>query len=141
MTKDQGLFIVVAASATTGTTIQATPSTNLLATFTEYYALQNNFVSHHLVPAFKVILISGKTVNKEPAVRVLGGLHGTVDEAAGDLHGDDGAVLDMRLDQLAILRAGLGAFLAQQVAGRQMNITVPLDDVAAEGTLAGAWAA
>lgn len=74
-------------------------------------------------------------------MRVLGGLHGAVDEAAGDLHGDDRAVPDVRLDQLAVLRAGLDAFLAQQVAGRQVNITVTLDDVAAERALAGARAA
>jgi len=49
---------------------------------------------------------------------VLGSLHGAIDEAAGDLHGDDRTVPDMRLDEFAILRAGFGALLAQKVASR-----------------------
>lgn len=44
---------------------------------------------------------------------VVGSLHSAVDEAAGDLHGDDRAVPDVSLDELAVLRPGLDAFLAQ----------------------------
>lgn len=71
----------------------------------------------------------------------LGDSHGAVDEAAGDLDGDDGAVPDVSLDELAVLRIWFDAFLAQQIAGRQMNITVILDDVAAQGAFAGTRAA
>lgn len=95
----------------------------------------------NLIPTVEVILISRKAVDEKPIVGILGGLHGAVDEAAGDLHGDDAAVLDMRLDELAVLRARLGAFLAQQIAGRQVDITVTLDDVAAQRALPGARAA
>lgn len=97
--------------------------------------------TRYLGPAIKVILIPGETVDEEAVVRIPGCPHRTVDEAAGDLHRDDRAVLDVRLDELAELRAGFGALLAQQVAGWQVNITVTLDDVAAERALAGTRAA
>lgn len=86
-------------------------------------------------------MISRKAIDEKPIVGVLGSLHGAVDEAAGDLHGDDRAVFDVRLDEFAVLRTGLGAFLAQQITGRQVDITVALDDVATQRALAGTRAA
>lgn len=71
----------------------------------------------------------------------VGGVHSAIEEAARDLDRHDRAVLDVKLDQLAVLRAGLGALLAQQIAGRQVYVAVTVDDVAAEGALAGARAA
>lgn len=93
------------------------------------------------VPTVKVILVPRKTVNEEAVVRIRGCLHRTIEEAAGDFYGDDRAIFDMRLDELAELRAGLSAFLTQQVTGRQVNITITLDDVVTERTLAGTRAA
>lgn len=86
-------------------------------------------------------MISRKAIDEKPIVGIPGSLHCAVDEAAGDFHGDDRAILDMCLDKLAVLRPGLDAFLPQQIAGRQVGITVMLDDVATQGTLAGAWTA
>ncbi|KYN22747.1 hypothetical protein ALC57_04526 [Trachymyrmex cornetzi] len=54
MTQDQRLLIVIAAPASTGTTFQATLSTNFFTALAEYYALEDNFVSHHLSSTYAI---------------------------------------------------------------------------------------
>lgn len=91
----------------------------------------------YLVPTFEVILIPGEAVDQKTVARILGGLHGTVEQAASDLHGYDRAVPDVSLDELAVHRSGFGALLAQEIASRQVHITVVIDDVAAKRALTG----
>lgn len=105
------------------------------------YAREPSRRRRYLIPTVEIILISRKAIDEKPIVGVLGSLHGAADEATGNLHGNDRAVSDMRLDEFAVLRAGLGAFLAQQITGRQVDITVALDDVTTQRALAGARAA
>jgi len=75
-------------------------------------------IRRYLIPTVKIILIPGKTVDEKPVMWILGCLHGAIDEATGDLHRDDRTVSDMCFDELAILRAGFGTFLAQQITSR-----------------------
>jgi hypothetical protein len=86
-----------------------------------------------------LVHLAGEAVDEElvGAVFLDGGLHGVFEQLDGDFHGNDLAVADVFLDQVAELAALAVLLFAQKVAGGEMLELVVADDVAALGALAG----
>jgi hypothetical protein len=86
-----------------------------------------------------LVHLAGETVDEELVGAVLldGGLHGVFEQLDGDFHGDNLAVADVLLDQVAELAALTVLLFAQKVAGGEVLELVVADDVAALSALAG----
>jgi hypothetical protein len=86
---------------------------------------------------------AGHTIDQEHllVLSVHGRLHGILQKLDGDLHGNDGALLDVCLDHLAKLAASAVLLLAQQVARTQVLEAVVGDKLDALRSLACARAA
>ena len=106
----QRLEVVVGAAGAGGAAVQAPLDARLLVAHEEQDKVEVGLVPHLLVPAAQVVLVAREAVDEE-LVRA-GLVHGALEQRAGDLDGDDGAVGDVALDQLAELGSGLFPLLA-----------------------------
>ena len=79
-------------------------------------------VSHRQLPPAQVVLVPGEAVD-EVADLVARLLHGVLEELAGDLDRDDGAVADVTVDELSDLAVALPPLRSQQIARAQMRET------------------
>ena len=99
------LLVVVGAARTGGAPAEAPLHAGLLVAVKEEDKLLVDLVPHGLVPPLEVVLVPGEAVDEEVVLFRL--VHGGLQERAGDLHRDNGAVADMALDELAVLRTRL----------------------------------
>ena len=107
------LLVVVGAARPGGAPAQAALDARLLVAVEEEDEALLDLVAHGGVPALQVVLVAGEAVDEEVVLLRL--VHGGLEERARDLDGDDGAVADVALDQLAVLRARLAALCPQEV--------------------------
>jgi len=85
-----------------------------------------------------LVHLARETINEELVCAILldGGLHGVFEQLDGDFHGNNLAVADVLLDQVAELATLAVLLFAQKVAGGEMLELVVADDVGALGALA-----
>ena len=107
------LLVVVGAARPGGAPAQAPLDARLLVAVEEEDEALLDLVAHGGVPALQVVLVAGEAVDEEVVLLRL--VHGGLEERARDLDGDDGAVADVALDQLAVLRARLAVLCPQEV--------------------------
>lgn len=116
------LLVVVGAARAGGAPAQAPLHAGLLVAVEEEHKLLLDLVSHGRVPALEVVLVPGKPVNEEVVLLRL--VHGGLEEGASDLDGDDCAVADVALDELAVLRSRLVALCPQKIAWKERMIMI-----------------
>lgn len=87
-----------------------------------------------------LVHFAGEAVDKElvDAFVLDGCLHGVLEQLDGDLHGDNLAVADVLLDQVAKVGSLTVLLFTQQITGREVLELVVADNVAALGALASA---
>lgn len=97
----------------------------------------------------RLVQFPGEPINQKPgllarrcrALLLQGVGHGVRKQRHGDLHGHNGALANVGLDQIAVLASGAGLLGAQQVAGREVGETVVADEVGGLGSLSASRAA
>jgi hypothetical protein len=138
-TLSDALLVVI--SSTTGlATVDQTLLHDLLGALEEQ---SEDALANRLFELDSLIHLARETVNEEFVCAVLldGGLHGIFEQLDGDFHGDNLAVADVLLDQVAELASLAVLLFTQEVAGGEMLELVVADDVGALGALASTGAA
>merc|ERR1719400_463643 len=130
----QTLLVIVRPATPRCASAQAPSRAYLLAAVEEENTLEVHLVPHLLGPSLEVVLVPGEAIDQKPILVALG--HGALQQRAGDLHRDDGAIGDVVLYQLSKLRPRLGSLLPQQISSRKMNMSKVLHDSGALSALA-----
>lgn len=130
-------LLIVISSAAGLATVDQTLLHDLLGTLKEQGKVA---LADGLFELDSLVHLAGETVDEEfvDAVVLNGGLHGVLEQLDGDFHGDNLAVADVLLDEVAKIAALAVLLFAQQVAGREMLELVVADNVAALSALASA---
>ena len=89
-------------------------------------ALQVDLLPHHLGPALQVVLIARKAINEE--IILLTVIHGPLQQRAGDLHRDYGAIGYVVFYQFSILRPRTSSFSPEEITSRQVHMAKLLNN-------------
>ena len=107
----------------------------LFAAVHEQHELDINSVSHHINPAFLIVLVPWEPIDEE----LLGGptvlFHSLFDEVDGDLDWHDIACNYNRVYELSLLAATV-SFRSEKITGGKMNKSVISDEVCTLSALA-----
>ena len=130
-------LLIIVSSATGLAAVDQTLLHDLLGTLEEKSKVA---LADGLFELDSLVHLARETVDEElvDVVVLDGGLHGVFEQLDGDFHGDNLAVADVLLDQVAEVAALAILLFAQKVTGGEMLELVVADDVAALGALASA---
>merc|ERR1719319_180455 len=122
----QALLVVIRPATSSSSSAKAPGGADLLRAVEEQHTAQVHLLPHDLRPPCQIILVPREPVNEEIILVAL--LHRSLYQAAGDGHGDDGAVGDVVLDQLTVLAARRGPLSPEEVPGGEVHVPELLHD-------------